>query len=46
MATVRVVLRKKKNKEGLCPIAIRITRDRKSTFVSTGQYINEKYWDE
>lgn len=46
MATVRVVLRKKKNKAGLCPIAIRITKDRKSTFVSTGQYINEKYWDE
>ncbi len=45
MATVRAVLRKKKNKAGLCPIAIRITKDRKSTFVSTGQYINEKYWD-
>ena len=46
MATVRAVLRKKKNKAGLCPIAIRITKDRKSTFVSIGQYINEKYWDE
>lgn len=46
MATVRAVLRKKKNKAGLCPIAIRITKDRKSTFVSTGQYINEKYWDD
>lgn len=46
MATVRAVLRKKKNRAGLCPIAIRITKDRKSTFVSTGQYINEKYWDE
>ena len=46
MATVRAVLRKKKNRAGLCPIAIRITKDRKSTFVSTGQYIHEKYWDE
>jgi integrase len=45
MATVRAVLRKKKNKAGLCPISIRITKDRKSSFVSTGQYINEKYWD-
>ncbi len=46
MATVRAVLRKKKNKAGLCPIAIRITKDRKSTFLSTGQYINEKFWDD
>ncbi len=45
MATVRAVLRKKKNKAGLCPISIRITKDRKSSFVSTGQYINEKHWD-
>jgi integrase len=46
MATVRVVLRKKKNNAGLCPIAIRITKDRKSTFVSIGQYIDQKYWDD
>lgn len=45
MATVRAVLRKKKNKAGLCPISIRITKDRKSSFVNTGQYINEKHWD-
>ncbi|WP_282143583.1 site-specific integrase [Cellulophaga baltica] len=46
MATVRVVLRKKKNKAGLYPIAIRITKDRKSSYLNTGQYIDEKYWDE
>lgn len=46
MATVRVVLRKKKNKSGLLPIAIRITKDRKSSYLNTGQYIEEKYWDE
>ncbi|WP_194850164.1 site-specific integrase [Nonlabens antarcticus] len=45
MATVRVVLRKKKNKAGLLPIAIRITKDRKSSYLNTGQYIEEKYWD-
>ena len=45
MATVRAVIRKNKNKAGLCPISIRITKDRKSSFVSTGQYINEKHWD-
>ena len=46
MAAVRSVLRKKKNQASLCPIAIRITKDRKSTFVSTGQYVNEKFWDD
>ncbi|MCM4172326.1 recombinase [Arenibacter sp. TNZ] len=46
MATVRVVLRKKKNKVGQFPIAIRITKDRKSSFLNTGQYIDEKFWDE
>ncbi|MCK0157254.1 site-specific integrase [Cellulophaga sp. F20128] len=46
MATVRAVLRKKKNKAGRYPIAIRITKDRKSSFLNTGQYIDEKFWDE
>lgn len=46
MATVRVVLRKKKNKAGLYPIAVRITKDRKSSYLNTGQYIDEKFWDE
>tara|TARA_R110002124_G_scaffold251205_3_gene416404 strand:+ start:14461 stop:15666 length:1206 start_codon:yes stop_codon:yes gene_type:complete len=46
MATVRVVLRKKKNKAGLFPIAIRITKDRKSSYLNTGQYIDKKFWDE
>ncbi|MGB3145555.1 MAG: site-specific integrase [Maribacter sp.] len=46
MATIRAVTRKKKNKAGQLPIAIRITKDRKSTFLNTGQYIDEKFWDE
>ena len=46
MATIRVVLRKKKNKAGLFPIAIRITKDRKSSYLNTGQYLEEKFWDE
>lgn len=46
MATVRVVLRKKKNKAGRFPISIRITKDRKSSYLNTGQYIDEKFWDE
>lgn len=46
MATVQAVLRKKKNTQNLHPIAIRITKDRKASFIFTGQYIDEKFWDE
>jgi integrase len=45
MATITPILRKKPNKKGLYPICIRITKDRKSTFLYTGQYLEEKYWD-
>jgi len=31
MATIQAVLRKKPNKTGLFPIAIRVTKDRKSS---------------
>lgn len=45
MSSVKVVLRRKPNKAGLYPLSIRITKDRKSSFVYTGQYIDEKDWD-
>lgn len=45
MATVQVILRKKPNAHKLYPIAIRITKDRKTTYIFTGQYIDEKFWD-
>ncbi|MGB3143195.1 MAG: site-specific integrase [Maribacter sp.] len=45
MATIKAVLRKKPNSAGLFPLAIRLTKDRKSSFLFTGQYIDEKYWD-
>ncbi len=45
MATVKIVLRKKKNKDGTFPLAIRITRDRKSSFLHLGQNINDTEWD-
>jgi len=46
MATVNIVLRKKENKDGTFPIAIRITKDRKSSFIHTGKSVNESEWDE
>lgn len=46
MASVKLVLRKKANKGGLFPLAIRITKDRKSSFIHIGQWIKERDWDE
>jgi len=47
MATVKIVLRKNyKKKNGSYPIALRITQNRKSRFVFTGEYILEKDWNE
>jgi len=45
MASVRVLLRKKANAKNEFPLVIRITKDRKSSYVYTGQYIDPKYWD-
>ncbi len=45
MASISVVLRKKKNSKNELPIAVRITKNRKSSFLYTGQYIEEKFWD-
>jgi integrase/recombinase XerD len=45
MSSISVTLRKKPNKQGLFPVAVRITKNRKSTFLYIGQYIEEKFWD-
>lgn len=47
MASIKVLLRtNKRRKDGSCPIAIRITKDRKARFIFTGQYIHEKDWND
>lgn len=46
MGSIKTVLRNKKNNEGLNPIAIRITENRRSSYIYTGQYVDPKYWDE
>lgn len=46
MASVKVVLRKKKNKNGTFPLALRITKDRKTSFIHLGYNLLEKDWDE
>ena len=46
MASIKVLLWKKKKTNKAHPIVIRIIKDRKPSYIYTGQYIEEKYWDE
>lgn len=45
MPSLKIVLRKKANKDGTFPLAIRITKDRVSSFMHIGHSINENQWD-
>ncbi|HVZ37875.1 MAG TPA: site-specific integrase [Candidatus Kapabacteria bacterium] len=45
MATVKIVLRKKANKDGTFPLALRITKDRKASFIHLGYHLSETAWD-
>ncbi len=54
MATIKVLLRKKKDSEGnviltkdnKLPIVLRVTKDRKTAFIYLGYSVSEKDWDE
>jgi integrase/recombinase XerD len=46
MAEFKLVLRKKPNKEGKLPLTLRITKDRKSSFIYLGYHLNEDEWDD
>lgn len=45
-ASAKIVLRKKPNSKGLFPLAIRITKNRRSTYKHIGHYIDIDDWDE
>lgn len=45
MANVKIVLRKETKKDGTSPLAIRITKDRKSSYVYLNYSIKEQDWD-
>ena len=46
MSTLKIVIKKDKiNQKGEAPICLRITRDRKSKYVSLGYSVNPKLWD-
>lgn len=42
----KIILRKKPNNAGLFPLAIRITKNRQSSYHYIGQYIELKCWDQ
>lgn len=44
-SSIKAVLRKKKNQDGTYPIAIRVTIDRKTTYIYTGYSAHESEWD-
>ncbi len=46
MGSVKPVLYKKPYKDNKYPVAIRITHNRKSSYMFTGQYIDFNQWDE
>lgn len=45
MATLKIVLRRKQQKDKTYPLAIRITKDRKTSFIHLGISIFENEWD-
>lgn len=45
-SNAKIVLLKKTNREGLYPLAIRITKNRRSTYQYIGHYIELEDWDE
>jgi integrase/recombinase XerD len=46
MATAKIILRKKQNKDGTYPLTIRLTKDRRTSFIHLGKHLNEVDWDE
>ncbi len=45
MVTLKATLKKSPDKAGHYPLVIRITKDRKSVFITTNQRIDAKHWD-
>jgi integrase/recombinase XerD len=45
MADIKIVLRKKLLKDGTYPLALRITKDRKASFIHLEYSLKEKDWD-
>lgn len=46
MATIKVILRNKPNKEAKLPLIIKIRKDRKPSIITLGHYLHPTDWDE
>lgn len=46
MATLKLVLRTRENKDGTRPILIRITKDRKTSVIHVGYHVKASDWDD
>jgi integrase len=46
MASVKAVLRMNQKADGTYPLVIRITKDRKTSFIALGHHLQESEWDE
>lgn len=46
MPSLKIVLRQKQNKDGSYPLAIRITKDRKTSFIYIGHNVLQEQWDD
>jgi site-specific recombinase XerD len=46
MATIKVILRNKPNKEAKLPLIIKIRKDRKPSIITLGHYLHPNDWDE
>ncbi|MFC0185299.1 hypothetical protein SAMN04515674_10366 [Pseudarcicella hirudinis] len=44
-SSVKAILRKKQNQDGTYPIAIRVTIERKTTYIYIGYNVHENEWD-
>lgn len=45
MASIKIVIRQKENKDKTFPLAIRITKDRRSSFIHLGKHVLATDWD-
>ncbi len=45
-SNAQITLRKKPNRKGEYPLVVRVTKNRRSNYIYTGQYIQLKFWDE
>ena len=45
MSSVKVVIRKNETADGKYPLVLRITKDRKTSYIGLGHHIKESDWD-